>query len=139
MASRVAAYQVTPHAGFAHGGVGGLPLPVHPTQLITRLNQHGPDPRQETALAPPLEVPVHRAIVAKLRGQLVPLAASAQTEDDAIEDAPEIHPPMPRGLGRIVFIQNRLEKRPDVIGNFPDGRLLPSLGSLLAHDNPPFR
>jgi hypothetical protein len=89
-------------------------------------------------LAPLLEVPVHGAVVAKRLGQVVPLAAGPQPEDDAIEDAPEIHPPMPLGLGKIVFVQNRLDKRPDLIGNLPDGRLFLWFGSLLAQDNPPF-
>jgi hypothetical protein len=75
-------------------------------------------------LAPLLEMPVHCAVVAQPLRQLIPLATSAQTENDAIEDAPKIHPPMALGLGRIVFIQNRLNKRPDIIGNFPDGRQL---------------
>ena len=86
-----------------------------------------------------LAVAMQRAIVALSRRQLIPLAAGAQTADDAIQHAPEIHPPVPCGLGRIVFVQHRLGERLDVMGNFPEGRLLPWLESLLAHDHPPFR
>jgi hypothetical protein len=90
-------------------------------------------------LTPLLEVAMHRAVVSKVRRELIPLAAGAQTKDDAIQNAPEIHPPVALGLGGVVFVQNRLDERPDVIGNFPDGRRLLVLGSLLAHDNPPLR
>jgi hypothetical protein len=116
-----------------------LPLPIHPAQLVTGLDQHGPEADQNAALTPLLEVAMHRAVVPKARRQLMPLAAGAQTEDDAMQHAPEIHPPVPFGLGRIMFVQNCLDERPDVIRNFPDGRLLPLLESLLAHDNPPFQ
>src|SRR5262245_9711253 len=64
------------------------------------------------------------AVVAKWLGQLVPLAAGAQAEDDAIQHLAQIHSPMPFGLGRTVFVQNRLDKQPDVIRSFLDGRLL---------------
>jgi hypothetical protein len=39
----VAAYQVAPQAGFAHGGVGGLSLPIDAVQLVTGLHQHRAD------------------------------------------------------------------------------------------------
>jgi hypothetical protein len=83
--------------------------------------------------APLLEMAMHRAVVPKAHRELIPLAAGTQTEDDAIQDTPEIHPPMPFGLRRIMFVQNRLDERSDVIGNFPNGRPLRWPGSLLAH------
>ena len=120
-----------PPAGFAHGGVGRLPLPVHPAQRVTGLDQRGPEACQQAVLAPLLEVAMHRAVIPKARRELIPLAAGAQTEDNAIQHTPEIGPSMPLAFGRIVFVQNRLDERPNVIGNFPDGRLLLVLSFLL--------
>jgi hypothetical protein len=36
------------------------------------------------------------------------IATGLQAKDEAIEDPPEIHPPMPFELGRIIFVQNLL-------------------------------
>ena len=66
---------------------------------------------------------MHGAVVAELLGQLVPWAAGAQAEDDAIEHPAQIDPPMPLGLGRIDFIEDRLDERPDIIRHFPNGWL----------------
>jgi hypothetical protein len=69
---RMAARQVAAPPGFAHGGVGGLPQPVDPAQRITDLDKHDPDPCEDYQLTPALAVPMHGAVVAKRRGQLVP-------------------------------------------------------------------
>ncbi len=102
------------------------------TPFVTRLDQHGPEARQDAALAPRLEVPVPRAVVAKLRGPLMPLAASAQTEDDAIQHPAQIDPPMPLGLGRVALVEDRLDDRPYIVRNFPDRGL-----NCCVRDNPP--
>jgi hypothetical protein len=54
---------------------------------------------------------------------LVPLAAGAQAEDDAIEHLAPLDPPMPRGLGGLDVIEDRLDKRPYIIRDFPNGWL----------------
>src|SRR3712207_7619180 len=41
-----------------------------------------PDPLEDAVAAPPLEPAMHRAVVAELLGQLVPLAAAAEAEED---------------------------------------------------------
>jgi hypothetical protein len=89
-------------------------------------------------MTPVLKVAMHRAVIAELLRQVVPLAAGPQAKDDAIEDPPQVHPPMSFGLSWIMGIQNLLDHRPDVVWNFPDGRLLLLLGLLLALGNPPF-
>jgi hypothetical protein len=55
-----------------------------------------------------LEVVMHGAVLAKFPWKAVPLATGPQAKDDAIEDPPAIHPPMPFELGRIMFVQNLL-------------------------------
>jgi hypothetical protein len=83
-------------------------------------------------------MPVHRAVIAKLPGQPIPLAACAQTEDDTIQPSAQIHAALPFGLGRVMRVQELLEDGPDVIRNFPDGRLLLLCDFLLSHSNRPF-
>ena len=55
--------------------VGGLPLPVHSAERVAVLDERRPQPVPKAQPAPALESSVHRAVVAKDGGQLVPLAA----------------------------------------------------------------
>src|ERR671916_84787 len=128
----VAAHQLASHPRFAHGGVGGLPLPVHPAQHATGLHQDGPKLGEDTALTPLLEVAMHGAIVAKLLRQLIPLATRAQTEDNAIEHPAQLHAAMPLGLSRITVVEDWLDHCPYVIRYFPMRWL-----SCGVHANPP--
>jgi hypothetical protein len=81
----VAAYQVAPHAGCAHGGVGGLPLPLDAVQPITGLHQHCPEAAENPRLTPALEVSMDGAVIPQCLREAVPLASCAQTKDDAVE------------------------------------------------------
>jgi hypothetical protein len=119
---RVATHEVTPHAGFAHGGVGRFPRPAHPAHRVTGLDQQGPDASPNATSAPPLEMAMHRAVVPKAHRELIPLAVGMQTEDDAIQGKLEIHTPMSLGLRRIIFVQSRLDERPAVKGAEPGTR-----------------
>jgi hypothetical protein len=119
----MAAYQVAAHAGFAHGGGSGLPLPVDAAPLSTGLDQHGPDLGEASQRAPALEVPMPGAVVATRRGPLVALAAGAQAEDDALEHPAQIDPPMPLGFGGIDGIEDLLDERPHIVRDFPNGWL----------------
>jgi hypothetical protein len=136
---RVTPYQVAARPGFAHGGIGRSPLPINPAQLITGLDQDGPEARQKAALAPLLEMAMDGAVIAKARRELISLAAGAQTEDDAIEHRAQIDAAMPLGLGGITLMENRLEQCPYVVRPFPDRWLLLLFAVCLAHGNPPFR
>src|SRR5215471_284216 len=117
------AYQVAAHAGFAHGGIGGWPPPVDAAQLLTGVYQNGPNLGEDSQGTPALEVPMHGAVVAKLFGQLVPLAAGAQAKDDTVEHPAQIDPSMPFGLGRIDLIEDLLNERPHIVRDFPNGWL----------------
>jgi hypothetical protein len=75
---------------------------------------------------------MHGAVVAKLLRQLIPLAAGAQAEDDAIEHPAQIDPAMPLGLGGIEFIEHLLDEHPYIVRDFPNGWLC-----TYVHDNPP--
>jgi hypothetical protein len=66
-----------------------------------------------------------RAIVAELLGQLVPLAAAAEAEDDPVEGGSQVDArPAAVLLGRRrgVFQEDRLDPFPEAVGSFPDGR-----------------
>jgi hypothetical protein len=58
------------------------------SQLVTDVNQAGPDPLEDAEFTPLPEMAVDSAVIAKLAGELIPLAATAQAEDDAVEDFP---------------------------------------------------
>jgi hypothetical protein len=117
----VAAYQVAPQAGFAHGGVGGLPRPIDAVQLITGLHQHRPQAVENTRLTPVLEVSMHGAVIPTCLRKAVPLASRAQPKDEAMEDASPVDSPMSLGLRGIIFVHNHLHHRPHRIWNLPDG------------------
>src|SRR5215218_5319432 len=63
----------SPKTSLAHSAVRGLPLKVHPTELLAVLDETLPDEIQHAKLDPSLEGPVYRGVVGKLFGQSVPL------------------------------------------------------------------
>jgi hypothetical protein len=83
-----------------------------------RMIDKGPDPCEDSQVTPALEGPMHGAVVATRLGPLVPLAAGAQAEDEALEHPTQIDPPMPLGRGGIDFVEDRLDERPDLLRNF---------------------
>src|SRR5579885_2949019 len=110
-------------AGLAQHPVGRLPLPVHRPEVVTLLDQHGPDPLEHAVAAPPLEPAVDRAIAAEAPGELVPLASGAESEDDPVDRPPPIDagPAAVRpGRRRGIVEKDRLDGSPEVIGEFPD-------------------
>lgn len=61
------------------------------------------------------------AVVAQVFGQLVPLAATPQAVDDAVEHHPRVSSLAPGMLGRVEFPDDRLNFRPQVVRYLPDG------------------
>jgi hypothetical protein len=125
-----------PEPGLAQPPVGRLPFPLDLAQLVALLDQQGPDLLEDAVAAPPLEPAVHRAIVAILLGQLVPLAAAAEAEDDAVEGRPPVDPaPATVLLGRRrgVFEQDRLDPLPEGVGDLPDRLQRLDLSTLPSH------
>src|SRR5512143_2556564 len=113
-----------PEPGLAQHPVGRLPLPVHRPELVARLDQHCPDLLEDPVPAPPLEPAVHRAVVAELLGELVPLTAAAEAEDDPVERRPPVDPlaaAVTPGRRRCVLPQERLDPLPEPVGDLPDG------------------
>jgi hypothetical protein len=115
-----------------------LPLLINPAQLIAGLDQDGPEALQNAALAPLLEMAMDGAVIAKAGRELIPWAAGAQTEDDAIEHRAQLDAAMPLGVGWITVMENRLEQCLYVVRNFPDRWQLLLFAVWLAHGNPPF-
>jgi hypothetical protein len=91
-------------------------VPVDPAQSLARLDQHGPDAREDTALAPVLEVSMHGTVVAKLLGQLIPLAAGAQAENDTIEHPARRDAAKALGLGGVALVEDVLDSGPYLNG-----------------------
>jgi hypothetical protein len=114
-----------PGPGLAQPTVGRLPLPLDLAQLVALLDQQGPDLLEDAVAAPSLEPAVHRAVVAELLGELVPLAAATETEDDPVERRPPVDPlaaAVALRRRRGVLPEDRLDPLPEGIGDFPDGR-----------------
>ena len=113
-----------PEPGLAQHPVGRLPLPVHGAEFVARFHEYRPELLEDTVLAPPLEPAVDRAIVAEVLGQLVPLAAGAEAEDDAVEGFPPIDPRTTAVAARgpwSVFQEDRLDPMPKCVADLPDG------------------
>jgi hypothetical protein len=87
-------------------------LPLHAAEFVTLGDQHGPDLLEEAPLDPALEPVVDRALGAEAFGQLVPLAAAAEPEDDRVDHLPPVgDPPTRRFLGP-EFLEDRLDALP---------------------------
>jgi hypothetical protein len=84
-------------------------------------DQGRPDLLHHAVAAPALEPAVDGAVVAELLGELVPLAAAAQAEEDAVQGAPPVGALAPGGLGRGVLQEDGLDALPEVVGDLPDG------------------
>jgi hypothetical protein len=112
-----------PEPGLAQHPVGRLPPPIDRPEFVALLDQDGPDPLEDAVAAPPLEPTVHRAVVAEVLGQPVPLAAGAEAEEDAVDGLPPVDAgptAMPLGRGRGVLPEDRLDPLPEGIGDLPD-------------------
>jgi hypothetical protein len=113
-----------PEPGLAQHRVGRLPLPVHGPELVTFLDQHGPDLLEDAVLTPPLEPAVDRAIVAEVLGELVPLAAGAEAEDDPVDRRPPVDAfaaAAALGWRGCVLQEDRLDALPERVAELPDG------------------
>jgi hypothetical protein len=134
---RGTAHHVTAHPRVAHHRLGGLPRPVHPLHAIARLDEDGPQTGEQATLAPPLDVPMPRAVSAKRLGEPMPWAAGPQATDDAVADTAPVHAPMPLGLGRIRCVQNPLDEGPYLVWNLPERGRRRFVTLCFAPGNPP--
>src|SRR4051794_1747003 len=79
-----------PEPGLAQHRVGRLPVPLDPTEFVALGDQHRPDLHEDAASDPALEPIVDGALGAEPLGELVPLAAAAEPEDDPVEHLPPV-------------------------------------------------
>src|SRR5262249_22076214 len=110
-----------PEPGLAQPPIGALPVPVDAAQFGAALQQQGPDAGEHAAAAPALEPAVDGTVVAELLGQVVPLAAAAQAEEDAVQDASPVGAGAASPLGRGGGQPGRLGLLPQGSGEFPNG------------------
>src|SRR5215213_6921335 len=94
----------SPQTSLAHSAVRGLPLKVHPTELLAVLDETLPDEIQHAKLDPSLEGPVYRGVVGKLFGQSVPLDPASHPEDDRVQSGTLVHARAAGALGRILLV-----------------------------------
>jgi hypothetical protein len=109
-----------PEPGLAQHRVGTLPLPLHPADLVTFLDQDRPDLLEDAALDPALEPVVDRALGAITLGQTLPLAAAPHPEEDGVEHLPPLGDAASGGLLGPEFLEDRLDPLPQLVGNLPD-------------------
>src|SRR5438552_11727795 len=102
-----------PEPGFAEPAVRALPLPVYGPEFVALGRQLSPDALHDAAGAPALEPVVDSALRAELAGQLLPLAARAHAEDDAVERSAPIGMVPARALGRPELFQDRQDTLPE--------------------------
>jgi hypothetical protein len=125
-----------PEPGFAQHPVSGLPFPVHSAKFVAGFHQYRPNPLEDAVSAPALEPTVNRAVVAKVLGQFVPLAAAAEAEDDAIDGFSPVDSRAP-SLGawrrRRIFQKKRLNPLPEFVVDFPDRIKGPDLSAGPSH------
>src|SRR5215217_4493573 len=95
----------SPKTSLAHSAVLGLPLKVHPTELLAVLDETLPDEIQHAKLDPSLEGPVYRGVVGKLSfGQSVPLDPASHPEDDRVQSGTLVHARAAGALGRMLLV-----------------------------------
>src|SRR5205085_1672092 len=107
-----------------YGGCAACDPPWSPP--AARLGCHspcpGPDPLHHAVVAPALEPAVDGAVRAELLGQAVPLAATAEAVDDAIEHGPPIPGRLSAlGAGLPILPEDWFNASPEVVRNLPDG------------------
>jgi hypothetical protein len=110
-----------PEPGLAQAAVHRLPLPVGTPQFLAFPQQYRPQLVEQIVGHKALKPAMHRTVVAKDLGQLIPLAAGAQPEDDPIQGPAQIDP-RPAGRRRwVIGRQDRLQLIPDRIGDVYNG------------------
>ncbi len=82
---------------------------------------------KESQANPELEGPMDRTVIGKLAGQLIPLGAAAQAGNDRIQGRPGVNVLAPSALGRVIFVQQRLDLLPQVLRHSLDRRQLVGL------------
>ena len=115
------AQQRPPKPGFAQHAICGLPFPLHAFQLVTLSDQFGPEFLKQPHLTPVVEAAINRAVIPVDSGNMIPLAACAQSKDNPIQNLPPIHQRTTGCSRGIKLIQQRLDSVPQVVRNFPQG------------------
>jgi hypothetical protein len=124
-----------PEPGLAQHPVGGLPFPVHSAEFVARFHKYRPNPLEDAVSAPALEPTMNRTIVAKMLGQLVPLTAAAEAENDAIDGFSPVDSRAPSlGVRRWrIFPKKRLNSLPMFVVDFPNRIKGPDLSAGPSH------
>jgi len=99
-----------------------LPLPVDAVKVLTAGLSHCPEGIKQTQGFPALLGAMDAGIIAEALRQLVPMAAGAGAQKDAIEGISGIDARSAGALGRIEALQQAIHHLPQVVRNFPDGR-----------------
>lgn len=108
--------------GFVGAAVGGLPLPIKTTKLITFGRQFLPDALEETTPHPDLKPVMNAAVVAEFQGKMIPLATGTHTENHGFKDTAKINRPLaPNGSRRAKLLEHRTDTLPQIVRNGPDG------------------
>src|SRR5262249_43717635 len=110
-----------PEPGLAQHRIGALPLPIDPAQLVAPRDEGGPDPFHDAAFAPAPEPVVDGALGTELAGELLPLAAGAHPEDDAVERHSPVGGPRTGRLPGPALQEDGEDPLPQGIGDLPDG------------------
>src|SRR5262245_37200062 len=120
-----------PEPGFAQPAVRALPLPIDGPEFVAFGRQLGPDALQDAARAPALEPVMDGALGAELARQVLPLAARAHPEENAVERPAPVGVVPAGGLGRPELLEDGHDTLPERIGHFPDGPQRLALAGLL--------
>ena len=84
------------------------------------MDEDRPDAVKNADRDPALERPMDRTIIREVAGQLVPLAAGAQAEDDGIQRRAAVNALAARLLRWIKFGEHGLDVLPQRIGHAPN-------------------
>jgi hypothetical protein len=93
---------------------------LDPAEFVALGDQHRPDLLEDATLDPPLEPVVDCALGTVPLRELVPLAAAAHPEDDAIEHLPPVGD---LASGRLLgpeLLEDGLDPLPEFVGDHPD-------------------
>lgn len=92
-----------------------------------------PYPVQQTRLYPALKAAVHRAVVGKTFGQLVPLVAGSHAEDNRVQRVSWLDAFSAGGFGWVVFLNSWLYLVPQLVWYLPNRWQCFSLLCFLSH------
>src|SRR5262249_55283363 len=117
---RVGAMSAAADGPLAEPPSGGLPPPVDLAQFFVFVDEQRPDHLEQIDLDPSLKGAMESRIISIDSRDMIPLATSAELEDQSVKNFSVIFTRSTSLFGRIILVNQFRDSFPKVIRNFPN-------------------